>query len=84
MEVSIPALPTLTMKNRSMVQQSTNAGCMNCCKIYPVSEIKSYTDYDKTCLCPHCGIDAVIGDMCGYPINTESVTKAHDYWYKKS
>jgi hypothetical protein len=82
-KLGIAQLPTLTFKNRHLVEQSTNAGCMYCGKIYKIQEIKNYTDNQKTCICPHCNIDAVIGDNCGFEVTEKSLTDAHKYWYTK-
>ena len=76
-------LPTVTFKNRHLVEQSKNAGCMYCGKIYSISEIKTYTDNQKTCLCPHCNVDAVIGDNSGYEITEKSLQAANNYWFQK-
>lgn len=82
-KVGLSQLPTLAFKNRYIVEYSTNAGCMYCQKIYPISEIKSYTDNQKTCLCPYCNVDAVIGDKSGYEINEKSLSNANKYWFQK-
>jgi hypothetical protein len=82
-KVGLSQLPTLAFKNRHIVEYSTNAGCMYCQKIYPISEIKSYTDNQKTCLCPYCNVDAVIGDKSGYEINEKSLSNANKYWFQK-
>ena len=82
-KVGLSQLPTLAFKNRHIVEYSTNAGCMYCQKIYPITEIKSYTDNQKTCLCPYCNVDAVIGDKSGYEINEKSLSNANKYWFQK-
>lgn len=82
-KVGLAQLPTLTFKNRSLVEQSTNAGCMHCCNIFESNIIKKYTDQEKTCICPICNIDAVIGDICGFELNENSLKTAHQYWFEK-
>lgn len=81
--VGINQFPQLSMKNRHVVEQSTNAGCFHCCKIFLVSEITKYTDQNKTCLCPLCEIDSVVGDMCGFDLTEEILKKANNFWFKK-
>lgn len=81
--IGINQFPTLAIKNRRVVEQSTNAGCFHCLNIFAVKEIKEYTDKDSTVICPHCGIDSVIGDNCGVEISQEILKKANDFWYKK-
>jgi hypothetical protein len=51
--------------------------------MFPPQEIKEYTDNGQTSICPHCGVDAVLGDMAGFPISEESLKNAQDYWFKK-
>lgn len=79
--IGINQFPQLSMKNRSLVEQSTSVGCFHCCKIFAASEIKKYTDQDKTCLCPFCEIDSIVSDKCGFVLNEEIIKKAHDYWF---
>lgn len=77
-------MPKFAMKNRQEVENSTLAGCFYCCATFDPKEVKEYTDNDKTCICPKCGIDAVVGNM-GIPdeINEEKLRKAQFYWFKK-
>lgn len=75
--------PQLAMKNRQIIQQSVNAGCFKCLKIFPVSEIKQYTDNDQTVICPYCDVDSVVGDMCGFKLSESILKTAHDFWYVK-
>ena len=79
----ITQFPTLALKNRQLVEQSTKAGCFHCLKIFNVSEIKDYTDNEKTIICPSCGIDSVVGDMCGFELSEDILKKARQFWYGK-
>jgi len=39
-------------------------------------------ELDGTALCPHCGIDSVIGSASGYPVSEPQFLKAmHDHWF---
>ena len=78
----INEFPLLAMHNRKLVEQSKNAGCFNCLKIFDVKEIKNYTDAEKTVICPFCEIDSVIGDMCGIPLSEETLKRANLFWFK--
>lgn len=80
--VGINQFPQLSMKNRPLVEQSTSAGCFHCCKIFAITEITKYTDNNKTCLCPHCDIDSVVGNMCGFELTEDILKKAHAFWFK--
>lgn len=54
------------------LSQSQYCGCFYCTKTFKVNEISDWIDDDRTALCPHCGIDAVIGDKSGFPIHDKS------------
>ena len=49
----------ISFKNRKLLEQSQLCGCYYCCKIYPTSKIKEWTDRGETAICP-CGIDSVV------------------------
>jgi hypothetical protein len=73
----------LAIKNKNIVSQSIKAGCYHCSKIFDIKEIQNYTDNGQTVICPFCGIDAVIGDMCGVVLTEELLNKANKFWFKK-
>lgn len=77
-------MPKFAMKNRPEMESSTLAGCFHCCSMYEPKEIKDYTDEGQTCICPRCGVDAVVGNM-GLPdeVNEEKLKKARFYWFGK-
>ena len=75
--------PQMAMNNRNLIEQSTNAGCFCCVKMFDISEIKEYTDHGKTVICPLCGVDSVVGNMCGFEVNESVLQKAHNFWFKK-
>lgn len=81
-QTPVQQLMNLAFKNRRLVQQSTSAGCLFCCKIFESKDVVAFTDADQTCLCPNCGTDTVLGDMGGYAINEENLKKANQYWFK--
>jgi len=64
-----------SFENWKSVKNSQLCGCYYCCSIFHSSEV---TDEDwtldlhgRTVLCPRCGIDAVIGDTSGIPIQKD-------------
>jgi hypothetical protein len=81
--IGINQFPQFSMKNRHLVEQSTSAGCFHCCKIFTAKEITKYTDNNKTCLCPFCEIDSVVG-ISGFDITEDLLKKAKKYWYNQS
>ena len=79
--IGVAQFPRLAMNNRPAVERSAAAGCFHCCRLFEVAEIKNYTDNGRTCLCPHCGVDSVVG--CP-GIDEETLRRAHRFWYKKN
>lgn len=78
--------------HRDVIEKSTLCGCFYCLRGFAPSEIKEWTDrkrhktgevFDKpqTAICPHCGIDAVIGDASGYPIDGYFLNEMKAYWF---
>ena len=51
-------------------------------KIFDPIEITEWLeDETGTALCPHCGIDSIIGNYTGFPITTDFLKKMNDYWF---
>ncbi len=67
-------------QNREVLQKSKLCGCFSCLEIFEPSEIKDHLS-DGTALCPHCKIDAVIGDASGFPVTKEFLAKMKKYWF---
>lgn len=77
-------MPRYALKNRREVESSTLAGCFYCCAMFKPEEVKDYTDNDQTCICPKCGIDAVVCNMgLDDELNEEKLRKAQFYWFNK-
>jgi len=61
-------------------------GCFYCLRIFDPAEIEEWLidanpiDRGGTAICPHCGIDSVIGESAGYPLTVEFLRKMKDYW----
>jgi hypothetical protein len=67
------------------LQASEQCGCFCCQKIFHPDEITEWVNPGgSTALCPHCGIDAVIGSESGYPITTEFLTAMGEHWFSES
>lgn len=59
-------------KNNSVeILSSEQAGCFFCRHVYSARDIQDWIDdeHGVSALCPECGMDAVIGDASGYPID---------------
>jgi len=69
--------------HRAQLQAREQAcGCFYCKAIFRSTEIRDWIE-DKagTAVCPHCGIDSVIGESSGFPITPEFLERMHRYWF---
>jgi hypothetical protein len=69
-----------TRANRMELEASEVCGCIACERIYFPSEIVRWVD-EETALCPHCGVDAVVGSASGIPIMPGVLRRAHERWF---
>ncbi len=69
-----------TRLNRMELEASEVCGCIACERIYFPSEIVRWVD-EETALCPHCGVDAVVGSASGIPIMPGVLRRAHERWF---
>ena len=69
-----------TRANRMELEASEVCGCLACERIYFPSEIERWAD-GETAVCPHCGIDAVVGSASGIPIMPGVLRRAHERWF---
>jgi len=80
-------------EHRAEIEASTVCGCFYCLATFEPSDIGEWVDAPKdpvtgaptgegeTALCPHCGIDAVLGSQSGFPITPEFLTAMHGHWF---
>ena len=69
-----------TRANRMELEASEVCGCIACERIYFPSEVVRWLD-DGTAMCPHCGVDAVVGSASGIPIMPGVLRRAHERWF---
>lgn len=68
--------------NKKELQKDKKCGCFYCLKIYNPKKIFNWImEGNGTALCPFCGIDSVIGESSGYPIETDFLQKMKEYWF---
>lgn len=70
--------------NYDALKKDTLCGCFYCTTIFNPKEIYGWLkapDGRKTAICPHCGIDSVIGESSGYPITEDFLNKMKNYWF---
>lgn len=62
--------------------RSAVCGCFYRCETFSFYEIEEWVDRGVTALCPECGIDSVIGNASGYPVEEKHFLKAmRGYWF---
>jgi hypothetical protein len=71
--------------HRNEIMASEQCGCFYCLSIFSPGEITEWIDeVDEVCttaICPHCGIDAVIGSRSGYPVSKEFLGAMRKQWF---
>lgn len=64
-----------------VIKASEWCGCFYCMRIFKPDEIDEWIDKGDTALCPHCGIDSVIGSESKFPITKDFLKKMSDHWF---
>ena len=61
-----------SIRHREEILSSKACGCFYCIALFAPAEIRDWIDEERgvgqTALCPHCGIDSVVGDGSGFEI----------------
>ncbi|SMX44527.1 cytoplasmic protein [Actibacterium lipolyticum] len=73
-------------RNREEVLASKTCGCFYCQAVFTPDEIEDWCDDQwhpegATALCPHCGIDSVIGDAAGYELTPDFLAAMLKHWF---
>ena len=69
--------------HRAELERSDVCGCFFCEKTFAVSDVEEWVeDESGTALCPHCGVDSVIGSASGFPVADAGFIHAmHTRWF---
>ena len=68
--------------HKEQLFKDEKCGCFYCLTIFNPSQIEEWIDDTLgTAICPHCGIDAIIGESSGYPLTKEFLEKMYSYWF---
>ena len=74
-----------SIRHRDEVLRSEQCGCFYCLAVFLPSSIVEWCDtvsgVGQTALCPHCGIDSVIGSAAGFPLTQDFLTRMKQYWF---
>ena len=70
--------------NKALLEQSKFAGCMYCKQIFAASEVTDFLggDEEDTAECPKCGIDSVLPDKAGFPVEESTLLALHNKWFE--
>ena len=72
--------------HKAEILKSDICGCFYCLRTSKPDEILDWVDTDNpkgaTALCPHCGIDSLIGSASGFPVDNKDFLKAmNKFWF---
>ena len=71
-----------SINHKKQLLRDKVCGCFYCLEIFSPTEIEEWVeDSGGTAICPHCGIDSVIGESSGYPITKEFLTAMNKEWF---
>lgn len=68
-------------KHRVEVEASERCGCFFCFRQFVPATIKSWIEANQTALCPHCGMDAVIGSAAPYHLDDKFLRRMHGQFF---
>ena len=67
--------------NKDEVMRSQICGCFYCLAEFKPEHITKWVEGEQTAVCPCCGIDSVIGDASGFPINHDFLNEMCKRWF---
>jgi hypothetical protein len=70
-------------RHRTEIERSERCGCFYCLKTFTPTEIHEWWDDGTTAVCPHCGIDSVIGSASGFLLSPDLLNRMHRYWFER-
>jgi uncharacterized CHY-type Zn-finger protein len=80
----LKASHSLSFNNYNSIASSAQCACFYCKRLFNKDAIEDWvkTENEKTAICPHCGIDAVIGDASNAPIkDNEFIDAMNQAWF---
>ena len=71
-----------SINHRPELENDSVCGCFSCITIFSPKEIVEWLkDTRGTAICPHCGIDSIIGESSGYSIEKEFLKEMRTYFF---
>ena len=71
--------------HEDVLGRSDLCGCFYCLKTFPPSAIAEWVEEPRggrTAVCPHRGIDSVLGSASGFPLTHEFLEAMCERWFK--
>ena len=78
---------TYSSNHKPELEKDDICGCFYCETIFSPTEITEWLIHSNPCdkrgtaVCPHCGIDSVIGESSGFPITKPFLHAMSEYWF---
>jgi len=69
------------VQHRREVLHSDVCGCFHCLALFEPSTIRNWIDDGQTALCPHCGMDSVVGAESGFDVRGEFLSAMQGRWF---
>jgi hypothetical protein len=69
--------------NEIEILKSTNCSCFFCRQTYDARKVNDWVSDERgvSAICPECGMDAVIGDACGIPLDKATLKELNLAYY---
>lgn len=77
----LKSAPKIAWMNRKTVQESQACGCYQCLAVVSTEDIVTWTDDNKTALCPECGCDCLVPQSHGLPLDRDTLSQLKQYWF---
>lgn len=66
--------------HRTEIEKSMTCACFDCGATFSPAIITAWIDDGQTALCPHCGMDCVLGDATGYELTSQFLEQMRERW----
>lgn len=66
--------------HRPEIENSRTCACFDCGATFSPIDITLWIDDGQTALCPHCGMDCVLGDADGYELTPQFLELMRKSW----
>ena len=71
-------------RHRNEIERSERCGCFYCLRTFAAKDIQEWIDDGATAMCPHCGIDSVIGSASGFSMSLDFLRRMHEHWFERT